>query len=153
MRMHFAERKYKDWTSFNKVHDFTVTKKVDHTEEIKSEAIRELVKLLKYNLEIEDTQLLKLEDTIHFLHQVESLVKTYEDALESIVKAPDNYSEKVWIFDGTKETTIVDYHGMFSIASVEKAKLLNKIKILRKKRQAVWDCLESLMDFFDEAEK
>ena len=93
--------------------------------------------MLKFNLEIDDLQLIKLEDTISFLQQVENLVKSYEESLQTIVNSLENKLEKVCIFDGTKEHTIVDINGMFSISHVQKAKLLNQIKILKQKRQTI----------------
>lgn len=131
-KLKFGDRKYKDWVSFNKVHDYTVTKKVyQPSEEIKSESVRELIKLIEYNLDIEDLQVSKLEDTIVFLNRVQEIVSAYERELELIVNSPENYNEQVVIFDGTKENTCIDLEGMYNNDHALKANLLNKIKLLK----------------------
>jgi len=58
-------------------------------------------------------------------------VKNYEQEINEIINSPENYNEKVVIFDGTKENALIDYQGMLINDHLGKAKLLNKIKILK----------------------
>lgn len=130
-KLKFGELKYSDWVEFGQIHDFNIPKKVQKTEEIKSESIRELVALIKYNLDIEDIHISKLEDTVYFLMKIQTYINEYEKELEAIVNSPENYNEKVVIFDGTKENSALDIEGMLGKGHAEKASLLNKIKIFK----------------------
>ena len=99
--------------------------------EIKSEDIRELVRLLKLNIETDDLKLSKIEDDCQQLIKLKNIIKSYEDQMQSIVDENKVKEEKVVVFDGIKKLNF-DVNEILREKNSEEAKLYKYITTTRK---------------------
>ncbi|CAI2368975.1 unnamed protein product [Moneuplotes crassus] len=153
-KLPFGERKFQHWASLQDIHDFTIKKAAKNpTEEIKSESIRELIHSIKTNTEIQDHRITKVLDIIEFLKNIQSKITEYESLILEIIRSPSAYDENVVIFDGTKENPLLDYEKIVNTTGDRKASLLNKINVLKKKREAASEYKEIFKKIFIKAEQ
>ena len=99
--------------------------------EIKSEDIKELIRLLKLNIETDDLKLSKIEDDCQQLIKLKNIIKSYEDQMQSIVDENKVKEEKVVVFDGIKKLNF-DVNEILNEKNSEEAKLFKYITTTRK---------------------